>query len=59
MVNMVLSGKQATGYLPAGGEYQISALRVGGSLPVGGQGLPPRSQKNPKIFSLDFLFKFI
>jgi hypothetical protein len=38
MVNMVLSGKQATGYLPAGGEYQISALRVGGSLPVGGQG---------------------
>jgi hypothetical protein len=25
MVIMVLAGKQATGYLPAGGEYQISA----------------------------------
>ncbi len=36
MVIMVLAGKQATGYLPAGREFQISALRVGGSLPVGG-----------------------
>ena len=43
MVIMVLAGKQATGYLPAGREYQILALRFGGSLPVGGQGNPPRS----------------